>query len=291
MANIRLDLNHAPLDGESVTFKAPCNASEITGLIIYYQDAGKTVSKSFMLCDANGGDIGEIDNIFSVGSIVKILLDTDENKAFMQNPDTNTYIEGRFGNKAQKKHTHSKSEITDFPSSMPASDVPAWAKAANKPSYTASEVDASPTGHKHTKSEITDFPTSMPASDVPSWAKAVNKPSYTASEVGASPTGHKHTKSEITDFPTSMTPTAHTHKKSDISDFPTSMTPTAHNHAAGDINSGTFSSDRLPTVPLTKGGTGATTAANARTNLGIKSETWTFTLEDGSTVSKVVYIG
>ena len=32
---------------------------------------------------------------------------------------------------------------------MPASDVPAWAKAANKPSYTASEVGASPSNHTH----------------------------------------------------------------------------------------------------------------------------------------------
>lgn len=39
-------------------------------------------------------------------------------------------------------HTHSKSEITDFPTSMPASDVSGWAKAASKPSYTASEVGA-----------------------------------------------------------------------------------------------------------------------------------------------------
>lgn len=42
-----------------------------------------------------------------------------------------------------------------------------------------------------------------------------------------------------------------------------------HTHAAGDITSGTFNSARLPTVPVTKGGTGATTAQNARTNLGI----------------------
>jgi hypothetical protein len=41
---------------------------------------------------------------------------------------------------AQAIHTHTKSQITDFPSSMPASDVYAWAKAATKPSYTASEV-------------------------------------------------------------------------------------------------------------------------------------------------------
>lgn len=39
-------------------------------------------------------------------------------------------------------HTHTKEDITDFPASMPASDVYAWAKAKNKPTYTASEVGA-----------------------------------------------------------------------------------------------------------------------------------------------------
>lgn len=37
-------------------------------------------------------------------------------------------------------HTHTKSQISDFPTSMPASDVPAWAKASAKPTYTPSEV-------------------------------------------------------------------------------------------------------------------------------------------------------
>lgn len=37
-------------------------------------------------------------------------------------------------------HTHAKSQITDFPTSMPASDVYSWAKASSKPSYTKSEV-------------------------------------------------------------------------------------------------------------------------------------------------------
>lgn len=39
-------------------------------------------------------------------------------------------------------HKHVKANITDFPTSMPASDVSAWAKAATKPTYTASEVGA-----------------------------------------------------------------------------------------------------------------------------------------------------
>lgn len=42
--------------------------------------------------------------------------------------------------KAASGHTHTKRQITDFPSSLPASDVYAWAKASTKPSYTKSEV-------------------------------------------------------------------------------------------------------------------------------------------------------
>lgn len=47
-------------------------------------------------------------------------------------------------------HTHTKSQITDFPSSMPASDVYAWAKASSKPSYSYSEVGAAAASHTHT---------------------------------------------------------------------------------------------------------------------------------------------
>lgn len=44
---------------------------------------------------------------------------------------------------APSSHTHTKSQITDFPSSLPASDVYAWAKASTKPTYNATEVKLS----------------------------------------------------------------------------------------------------------------------------------------------------
>lgn len=44
------------------------------------------------------------------------------------------------------------------------------------------------------------------------------------------------------------------------------------------------------TLPISKGGTGATDSSKARENLGIKEETFVFTLEDGSTVQKLVYV-
>ncbi len=42
----------------------------------------------------------------------------------------------------------------------------------------------------------------------------------------------------------------------------------SHTHSASDITSGTLSSSRMPTVPVSKGGTGATTASSALSNLG-----------------------
>lgn len=41
---------------------------------------------------------------------------------------------------AAASHTHTKAQISDFPTSMPASDVYVWAKAPTKPSYTKGEV-------------------------------------------------------------------------------------------------------------------------------------------------------
>lgn len=42
-------------------------------------------------------------------------------------------------------HTHTKSQITDFPTSMPASDVYSWAKQPHKPAYSWSEISSKPT--------------------------------------------------------------------------------------------------------------------------------------------------
>lgn len=46
----------------------------------------------------------------------------------------------------------------------------------------------------------------------------------------------------------------------------------SHTHNASDITSGTLSSDVLPVVPINNGGTGATDAASALTNLGAASK-------------------
>lgn len=90
-------------------------------------------------------------------------------------------------------HTHTKSQITDFPSSMPASDVYAWAKAPSKPSYSWSEITSkpstfTPSSHTHPLSGISDLQASWdallkaaPSAYVtrwPSWSEVTSKPSF-----------------------------------------------------------------------------------------------------------------
>lgn len=107
-------------------------------------------------------------------------------------------------------------------------EISDWAKAENKPAYTASEIglgnvdntadidkpistatqtaldSKADTGHTHTVSDITDMPaylTQETDPTVPAWAKAESKPTYTADEVGAAKKKHTHNVSDITDMP------------------------------------------------------------------------------------------
>ena len=53
---------------------------------------------------------------------------------------TKSSLDTALAGKAASSHTHTKSQITDFPSSMPASDVYSWAKASTKPTYNFGEI-------------------------------------------------------------------------------------------------------------------------------------------------------
>lgn len=70
--------------------------------------------------------------------------------------------------KAEKVHTHLVTDITDFPTSLPASDVHDWAKAETKPTYTHEEVGAlsSSTHIPSTLEEMTDDQNHRTVSDI-----------------------------------------------------------------------------------------------------------------------------
>lgn len=84
-------------------------------------------------------------------------------------------VQTQLDGKALKTHDHTVSQITDFPESMPASDVSEWAKQPQKPVYTATEVGAIPSTEKGAKNGVATLDETgiIPSSQLPSYVDDV----------------------------------------------------------------------------------------------------------------------
>lgn len=90
--NIRVDLNYPIKDGTEVVFRSPVDCSQVTGLKVYHPNG----SQEFAFADAHGNNVGDIDHLFAENVVVKVILDVTTGMAFVQNADTNAYLEWRF---------------------------------------------------------------------------------------------------------------------------------------------------------------------------------------------------
>lgn len=98
MANIRTDVNYTIVDGAEIIFKAPCDSCTVTGLKVYYPNSdGIIVNEVFAFKDAHGNDLTDLDT-FKANAMVKVILNTTDKTAYIQNADTNAYLESRFDN-------------------------------------------------------------------------------------------------------------------------------------------------------------------------------------------------
>lgn len=96
MANIKIVLDYTIIDGQPLSFKAPCDCTAVTGIKVEYPDGDSTTSAVFSFADAHGTVLTGIGNLFAKGAMVRVILDTVEKKAYIQNADTNSYIEETF---------------------------------------------------------------------------------------------------------------------------------------------------------------------------------------------------
>lgn len=118
-----------------------------------------------------------------------------EDLCFVYNSDTNYDAGNNNGTQVYLRNLNGVIALTrDIPTSLPASDVYAWAKASSKPSYSWSEISGRPTALSSFTNDsgyITGSDSRLtnarPASDVYSWAKASSKPSYTWTEISNKP--------------------------------------------------------------------------------------------------------
>ena len=94
MAKIKVLSKCELYDGMSITFRAPCDCTAVDGLKVYYNE----YSQSFSFRDAQGSDLAGLDGLFAEGAYIKAILDTGRGYAYLQNADTNSYIENNFKN-------------------------------------------------------------------------------------------------------------------------------------------------------------------------------------------------
>lgn len=89
MTNIKVTSKCTIYDGMSVTFKAPCDCSAIQGLTV----KDHSTTKTFTFKDTHGNTLTGVENLFSQGAYIKVVLDTTNNYAYIQNADSNGYLE------------------------------------------------------------------------------------------------------------------------------------------------------------------------------------------------------
>ena len=86
-----------------------------------------------------------------------------------------------------------------------------------------------------------------------------NPHGVTATQVGADPSGSASAVQNNLNTHTSNKSNPHNVTASQVG-----AAPSSHNHSASDINSGTLSSERLPIIPVEKGGTGKNNLDNVK---------------------------
>ena len=111
MAKIKVISKCELYDGMSITFRAPCDCTVVDGLNVYYNE----YSQSFSFRDAQGSDLAGLEGLFAEGAYIKAILDTGHGYAYLQNADTNTYIENKYkSNVFQKNETLSDATKTMY---------------------------------------------------------------------------------------------------------------------------------------------------------------------------------
>ena len=162
-------------------------------------------------------------------------------------------------------HTHAQSDITGLATALSG-------KAATTHTHTAASTTAAGFMSAADKSKLNGI-----ASNANNYT---HPESHSASMItGLADVATSGSYNDLSDKPTSMTPKAHTHAQSDITGLATALSGKSdknHTHTVSQVSG---------TLPINKGGTGATTAAAALTNLGLTATAAELNKLDGVTAT------
>lgn len=102
MAKVKIEYDRPLKDGIPLIFKAPCDCTAVDGIRVYYSHEDGEESQEFTFRDTHGNDLEGLDNLFKAGALVVVHVDIVNGHAYIQNADTNSYLEGRFDGKENR---------------------------------------------------------------------------------------------------------------------------------------------------------------------------------------------
>lgn len=85
MSKIKTIIDYHPANGKQLSFRAPCSSIDTDGLLIN--------NVEYTLVDADGNNIAGTANLWNSGAMVSVILDTVNTLAYIQNANTNGYLE------------------------------------------------------------------------------------------------------------------------------------------------------------------------------------------------------
>jgi len=229
MAKVKVTSKCAIYDGMIMTFKSPCDCTVVDGINVYFQNEKQT----FFFRDAHGNDVSEIDDLFKIDTYVTVSLDTTNGYAYLQNADTNAYLEEALAGKASETHGHNLTD-SGITGTLPVSKGGTGATDA----VTArTNLGAAAASHNHAASAITS--------------------GYLSLERGGT-----NSSSDLTNAPNNSVIT----KLNDGTYNQLYYKATASGAFFATAANG---APKFGTLPLAQGGTGATSASAARTKLEV----------------------
>lgn len=255
MANLIVQENGSPrttsaVHGEEITIATPCDCSQVTGVQIN--------GMVFPFYDTLGNSLSSISGLFAKDSLIRVLIDTTNVRAYILNAGTNASLENKIkaaeqnaktyaDTKAASSHKHSTSDITS--GTLPVArggtgntTVDTTPTSGSTKMVTSGGIYTALAG-KAALEHTHDY---VPISRTINSKALSSNITLSANDVGAVPTSRtvngKVLNANITLSASDVGAAAssHTHTKSQITDFPTAMTPTAHNQAASTITAGTL---------------------------------------------------
>lgn len=106
MALIKVEMSMPPVDGMDIKFKAPCDCTQITGLLVEYPGG----SQEFTFRDCHGNNLTGIGNLFGAGAYIKVIVDVGKGYAYLQNADNNGFLNSA----VLGTYTHDGETLTGF---------------------------------------------------------------------------------------------------------------------------------------------------------------------------------